>query len=233
MVLAIPPSSFSTTFAGLGRLKARRVLSGLGILGDTAQLQQAQAALLAAGYSDVTCREERVYFPGIDPQTGQNYYTQQICTAPGFTGGFTVEEVLDSQAQHPGYGVDLAAERRYLMSQPQYSASDTYAFDGAPNTVITNFVGAGGQQTAPPSSGSADQQTYLRAMDAAVAEAAKSQAPAQAQSTNTNTGLPAINVNLTGSAGSGAGLFAGLNSDVLLYGGLAIAGLLVLSMMKK
>jgi hypothetical protein len=187
MILTVPRRNFSKFQSGLGNLGT------LGYLGATQQLQQAQQYLNRAGYSGVECHEEKVFFPGIDPNTGLNYYTQEICTAPGFTGSFDVDAILNSTYATPGTGVNLEAERAYLMREGKDGPGNSgYAFADATNTVITNRVTPAGQiQTqSVKAPASAD---YLKAMDSASNQTAKTDAPT-AKKLDTNTATASANV---------------------------------------
>lgn len=131
-------------------------LSGLALqgLGDAATLQQAQQNLTAAGYTGVTCRTEKVFFPGVDPNTGKNYYLNDVCSAPGFLDSFDASvAATQSTAAHPGYGVDLAAERAYALTHGGgHSVQDYYqAFGSGPNTQIVESVNTQGVYNGVPS----------------------------------------------------------------------------------
>ena len=134
-------------------------------LGDV--LSDARTNLLAAGYTNVSCRKERVYFPGIDPQTGLNYYEQEICDVPGFTGGI-MANVAANQANvgNRGYGVDLAADRAYQIRQGGGDDASYYQTFGAANNVqVLNTLLADGTRVTGNSAAPTAQQ-YLSQFDA-------------------------------------------------------------------
>lgn len=229
MILTIAPSNFSTFQKGLGRLKPRSLRG----LGNTAQLQQAQSLLQQSGYTGVECREEQVYFPGTDPNTGKNYYTQQICTAPGFTGGFTVENVLNSTLATPGRGVNLAAERANLIASGNDGPGrSNYAFEGAFNTITTNAIDAFGnprQITALPAPTSAE---YLRAFDSDAATRAQTPAPpTPATKVASKDAVTETDRDLTPPASSDADfdLSKLFDNPMVLYAALGLGGLLIFS----
>lgn len=112
-VLLARPRQTQVLIAGRPALVRRRGM------GDA--LSDAQAALTAAGYRDVSCRTERVSLPMADPTTGRNYYDQNVCSAAGHTGAFMADVVNRG-------GVDLAAERRAL--ERAGGGDDTSYFDG-------------------------------------------------------------------------------------------------------
>lgn len=139
-------------------------------MGDQQTLALAQQYLQDAGYSGVSCRTERVYFPGVDPNTGLNYYENDVCNVPGYLGAFDASTVASSStAAHPGYGVDLAAERAYLMAQGDGpgTGQDYYtAFGSAPNVQVIEMVDTGGQysqgQSIPYSANNPQLADYFR-----------------------------------------------------------------------
>jgi hypothetical protein len=99
-------------------------------------LEDAEAKLVAAGWTGAQCRTERVSFPGVDPNTGKNYYEQNICSVPGVSEGFMADVVNMSTA--PGTGVNLAAERAYYQANdPQFGQEQSYfqTYSG-PNTQV-------------------------------------------------------------------------------------------------
>lgn len=126
-------------------------------LGDV--LSDAKANLEAAGYTGVSCRKERVYFPGVDPNTGLNYYEQDICDAPGFTGGIMANVAANQANTGQGYGVDLAAERAYNIRQGGGDdASYFQTFGSAANVQVLNTLLADGTRvTGNKSAPTADQ----------------------------------------------------------------------------
>lgn len=94
-------------------------------MGDV--LSDAQTALRNAGYTGAVCRTERVSLPMADPSTGRNYYDQNVCNAPGHTGGFMADVVVDSIRRPYGSGVNLAGERVSLINAG--GGNDTSYFD--------------------------------------------------------------------------------------------------------
>lgn len=85
-------------------------------MGDV--LDDAAAALRAAGYAGVSCRTER----SPCPQCPTGYLDQNVCSAAGHTGGFTAELVAAAPLQQ------LQTERAYLISQG--GGDDASYFDG-------------------------------------------------------------------------------------------------------
>lgn len=154
-------------------------------LGDV--LSDARTNLLAAGYSGVSCRTERVYFPGIDPNTGKNYYEQNICDAPGFTGGIDADlAAYSANTNNRGYGVDLAAERAYNIRQGGGDDQSYFqTFGNAPNIQVLNSLLADGSRVTGNSAAPVAQQ-YQTQFDAASAKNAiidikpQTQTPAKA-----------------------------------------------------
>lgn len=104
----------------------------------TTVLNNAKSALLAAGYTGAECHEETVYYPG-------GSYQQDICSAPGYTGGSDANLVaLMSPAQ-------LAAQRAYETASGEGTSATPDYFQmtaGAPNIAV-------GQSTAPSGGASA------------------------------------------------------------------------------
>lgn len=134
-------------------------------LGDV--LSDAQTKLRAAGYENPTCRVERVYFPGVDPNTGLNYYEQEICSVPGYIGAFDASLVASSGVT-PGVGVDLAAERAYLNRMgdgPGTGQSYIEAFGSAPNVQVMNTLNPDGSRVTGNSAAPTAQQ-YQTQFDA-------------------------------------------------------------------
>jgi len=194
-------------------------------MGDV--LTDAQSKLQAAGYSNVTCRTERVYLPMPDPGTGLNYYDQNICSTPGFIGAFDADVVSQqSTAAHPGYGVDLAAERAYNLAMGAGSGpSYIEAFGSTPATQVLRSVSPSGQATQSAPNAQA-AQTYMQTL--------QSRAPAPVQT------APAIGPASTLQPGGGAaqGAPATDHTDwfkepVVLIGLAAVAVVAVMSMSKS
>lgn len=202
-------------------------------LGDI--LSDAQAKLRAAGYENPTCRVERVYFPGVDPNTGLNYYEQEICSVPGYIGAFDANVVAASGVT-PGVGVNLAAERAYLNRQgdgPGTGQSYIEAFGSAPNVQVMNSLNPDGTRNTGNSSAPSAQQ-YLTQLDAQVA-ARNAPSPAQTQTPRTGGAFKAAsNVNPSGSAAEDERIALNLNfgfgdiNPLYLLGGAALALVLLL-----
>lgn len=210
-----------------------RYRGGVWGMGDV--LSDAQANLMRAGYSDVTCRTERIYLPMADPQTGLNYYTQNVCSAPGYIGAFDADVVANqSQYSTPGTGVDLAAERRYLMSQgdgPGTGQSYIEAFSG-PWTQVTAQVNPGGDRSIMAPAPVPDTKTMMQTLDSAAAARAK----AQSATTGGGTGTPATTLTppttTTGTGAPAADHTDWLKEPVVLIGLAGLALVLVMSMSK-
>jgi hypothetical protein len=160
---------------GLGaqpRILPRRG-AGIGDMFDPTTLTEAQKNLTAAGYQGVTCRTERVALPMTDPATGKNYYDQQVCSAPGYIGGFDANLVANaSTLAHPGYGVDLAAERAYLTSQGGgHSHSYFEDFTGPTVQVLAQTDTSGKLVNGIPAPTAVkDFNVYTRQLDTAAAK---------------------------------------------------------------
>lgn len=169
-------------------------------LGDL--LSDAQAKLVAAGYANPTCRVERVYFPGVDPQTGLNYYEQEICSVPGYIGGFDAN-VVAASGSIPGVGVNLAAERAYLNRMgdgPGTGQSYIEAFGSAPNVQVMNQLNPDGSRVTGNSSAPSAQQ-YQTQLDAQAQARATAPTPAQSSAPATGGAFKAAsNTNPLGSS---------------------------------
>ena len=210
-----------------------RYRGGMWGMGDV--LSDAQANLQRAGYSNVTCRTERIYLPMADPATGLNYYTQNVCSAPGYIGAFDADVVANqSQYSTPGTGVDLAAERRYLMSQgdgPGTGQSYIEAFSG-PWTQVTAQVNPGGDRSIMAPAPVPDTKTMMQTLDSAAAARAK----AQSATTGGGTGTPATTLTppptTTGTGAPAADHTDWLKEPVVLIGLAGLALVLVMSMSK-
>lgn len=120
-------------------------------LGDS--LSDAQARLVAAGYSGAQCGTELVTYPG-------GSYTQDICSAPGYQGG--MEPGLVNQMTP----AQLAAQRAYEQNtydtwNPPGGSQQSYfqldANNAANISNITPVIG-GSPVSAPPAAQSAPQQ---------------------------------------------------------------------------
>lgn len=125
----------------------------------TALLQGAKTALLGAGYGGAECRTEKVYSPD------GSFYTQNICSAPGYTGGDEANLVAKLTPQQ------LAAQRAYELAngegaQPAYFQMT----QGAPNMQVSNYTG-----------GSAAPAVQAPAKTTAPAPAAPANKPATGQ----------------------------------------------------
>lgn len=240
------PANVYASYRGLAGIRRFGIspLSGLTLnmrhrggawgMGDV--LSDAQANLLRAGYSDVTCRTERIYLPMPDPATGLNYYTQNVCSAPGYIGAFNADVVANqSQYSTPGTGVDLAAERRYQISQgdgPGTGQSYIEAFSG-PWTQVTAQVNPGGGRSVLAPAPVPDSRQMMQTLDSAAAARAK----AQSATTGGGTGTPATTLTPGATTGASAGAPATDHTDwfkepVVLIGLAGVALVLVMSMSK-
>lgn len=132
-------------------------------LGDV--LSDARTNLLAAGYTGVSCRTERVYEPG------GTYYEQNICDLPGFTGGSDADlAAYSANTNNRGYGVNLEAERLYNIRQGGGDdASYFQTFGNAPNIQVLNSLLADGSRVTGNSAAPVAQQ-YQTQFDAASAK---------------------------------------------------------------
>lgn len=101
-------------------------------------LQTAKSNLQAAGYDGVECRTETVSYPG-------GSYDQDICSAPGYTGG------IDATLASKMTPAQLAAQNAYEQAAGAGSASTPDYFQmtaGAPNMSVSQTTAASGP-TAP------------------------------------------------------------------------------------
>lgn len=160
-------------------IQPRSSLAGVGI-GATdspgSVLTTAQGYLKEAGYSDVTCRKERVYYPKADGTSG--YYDQDVCSPAGWydTRDANLVATQSQNARGYGTGVDLAAERAYQIRQGGGSSSLTYlnTFGNAPNVQVLETLSPGGMLTTQQSPGALLSADYQRSFDSvAAASAAK------------------------------------------------------------
>ncbi len=95
----------------------------------TALNNAAKAALINAGYAGAECHTEKVFTPD------GNFYTQNICAAPGYSGGDEANLVL---AMSPA---QLAAQRAYEVAQGAGTSATPDYFQwtaGAANIQISN-----------------------------------------------------------------------------------------------
>lgn len=106
------------------------VLRRLG-LGDVV-LDQAKQRLLDAGYAGVECRTETVYYPN----GGGGSYTQNICSAPGYDGGFNADLALKMSPAM------LAAQRQGELAAGEGHLQDYFQSTlGAPNIAVSQVTG--------------------------------------------------------------------------------------------
>lgn len=183
-----------------------------------AVLNNAKTALTAAGYSGAECHQETVYYPP------NGSYVQNICSAPGYTGGTEANLVaLMSPAQ-------LAAQRAYEVASGEGTSATPSYFQqtvGAPNIAIgksTAPSGGAGANVAPDwfsTLQSQQNKVASQVTGAAAPPATPSQAPGT-QGTGGSNNNTAAN-----SSSGGVSLIPGI-PDMYLYIGAALAAFLLL-----
>lgn len=198
-------------------------------------LSDAQRALTAAGWQNVSCRTEKVYFPGVDPNTGLNYYEQDVCSVPGTNESFDANIAAMSR---PGYGVDLAAERAYYQrNDADFGQERSYFQDySGPLTQVTAQINADGTRTITPAAAPPSITDWIKKVDAAQAAATAPPATASQAATQQMATTGAVSGAAAGAA-SGApqinfdfgSMIDGINPMFLLGG----AALVAFMMFKK
>ncbi len=186
-------------------------------------LNKAKTALQSAGYDGVECHQETVYFPN----GAGGSYVQNICSAPGYTGGSDANLVaLMSPAQ-------LAAQRAYEVAGGEGGASTPSYFQqtaGASNISIGTSTApttpSGGATNVAPDWFSTLQSQMNNISSQTVGAAAPPATPSSPSATQGTGGSNSTN-SAANSSPTGGTLIPGV-PDMYVYLGAAAAAFLLL-----
>lgn len=195
-----------------------------GQLDPNVLMSQARQNLIAAGYAGAECHTETVGFPG-------GSYKQNVCSAPGYTGGTEANLILAMTPQQ------LAAQRAYEQAQGEGTSATPDYFQmtaGAPNIAVSNPTGGSTPNNPNTTSTLApDWLTQLFSTQEAQAKSLAAQEQAQQKAAQVPTNITITTTTPSG----GSSLLSGIDTttssiikgipDVFVYAGGALAALLL------